>query len=629
MVRKLRRSVKSLAVLVLFLLPFTTLLLPVSAYDDTFRAGPTLDRIQYFVITQNDQRRIALEDDEIDVIGDYVKPQILDGFGLPEELEIATSLRNGYDYITINCNKYPLNESSFRRAFAFALDKQRIVDDVWDGLAAPQDSCIPDANLWSSEGLLDFTYYESDIDRGNTILDQAGFSDIDGDSIREAPNGSEIHVFLELVSSSSQAAETGEIALDALQALNVNATLIQSGFGDYFTRLYFHGDYDMMILGSTMRDFDIRWMAYDFWSEFSKEPYWNFPNWHNSTFDSWRDQFLHATSYEEVYEAAIEMQRIWVQDCPMIICQRNTYLTAYRNDHFTNFTLSSVQGAPGFWTNQKVRLHESLGGPFGGTLRYSLSQDLTTWNIILAHELSKWVRQGFTQGRSDLLVLNELYDSLFVQAPNGTVLPWLVDSYGITTHDDNPSIAENMTRFTLDLIDGFTWSDGSPLTAEDIERTLNYYRQASGNPFEEALAELRAVYTPTSGTLVIEFAGESYWHLYDFAYLPILPRMITEETDPEDWDEWDILQFGEDLITSGPFNLTTYEEGEFIELSRNPDYYYARNLVINITDTIPSDGFAPFDPYQYILDNLTAFAIILGCTVGIVTILHFLRKETG
>ncbi|MCK5238499.1 MAG: hypothetical protein KAR33_03060 [Candidatus Thorarchaeota archaeon] len=621
MVRQKRGLIKSVGVLLLVIIPFVILPLPVFAIEDTFRAGPTIDRAQYRIIEEDQQRIREIEDDTIDIIGDYVSPAIGE---LPytSQWEISEVLRNGYGYITINCDKYPLNETAFRRAFAFALDKDRICDYVWDGLAVSQDSCIPQVNPWSSEGLLDYTYYDSDINRGNTILNQAGFLDIDEDSFREAPDGSEFHILLENAHSSTQAIETCEIAFEALQALNINVTLDPPYFGDYLSRLNFHGDYDMIFIGKNIEGFDIEWLAFDYWSEYADEPYWNFPNWQNSTFDGWRGQFLHATSFEDVYEAAIEMQRIWIYECPMVICYENLFLTVHQTSQFTGFVNSAALGFPGWWTNQRVRFQSNNEDVLGGTLRYSISQDVSTWNIMVAHT----ARDFSVQERTDLLVLNELYDSLFVVAPNGTMLPWLVESYTITTHDENPSIAENVTRFTLEIIDGFTWSDGTPLTAEDIASSLNYYHHASDSPFGEDLTSLRGAYVPTPGTLVVEFNGLSYWNIYDFAYLPILPPMITEETDSSDWDEWDILQFGDDMITSGPFNLTTYGEGEVVVLTRNPDYYYSRNLTIDTTNTVLTETVPTFNLFEYIYDNVTAFVIIIGCSVGIVIVFHLLRK---
>ncbi len=617
MSRQIWEQTKIFGILGLLLIPFATLIIPVSASGETLPTGPTLDRIQYFVIEDENQRFLALDNNEIDIIGEYFDPSIIDTITTEEKpWEFSNSLRNGYGYFSINCNKYPLNETSFRRAFAFALDKERICDEVWEGLAVPQDSCIPQGNPISSEGQLAFDYYENDSEMGNMILDQAGFLNIDDDSYREAPSGSDIHIYIE--TDVSLGVEVGEVAIDALEELGIEVTLLQPYLSyPVNPRLYYHGDYDIIFYGSSFDNFDIRWMANDFWSENSDRPFYNYPNWQNSTFDNWRDQLLHATSYAEVYEAAMAMQNIWVQDCPMVVCYENEYLSLYRVDSFTGFVNHPIQGVPGWWTNQKIRLNEGSGGPLGGTLRYSLSQDISTWNIMVAHQDYGWSLQS----RTDLLVLSELYDSLFAYAPNGTILPWLVESYTIATHDDNPSIQENVTRFTLELIDGFTWSDGSALTSDDIAQSMNYYRLAVGNPFENNLEELRSAYAPTPSTLAIEFNGLSYWYLHDFAFLPILPAMITADTEPEDWAEWNILQFGDNLITSGPFNLTATEDN-FIELSRNPEYYYSKNLFEN---TNTSTGNA--NPIQYILDNIVIIVFITGCSIGIITIYHLRSWE--
>ncbi len=527
-------------------------------------AGPYVDTLLFKVIAQDDQQVLALLDNEIDLIGDSVDPVFLDTLSAATDIDTSTYLRNGYGYLTINTAKYPFNITSFRRAFAFALDKQAITTDVWNGLAVPQDSVVAQVNPFSIEGQLSYNYYTADLAKANQLLDAAGFLDIDSDGIREAPDGSDFNVRIEVASSSSVAINIGQKAADSLVAISVNATSILTDFYDYVNRLYFHDDYDMAFLGMTFPDFDVDWLAYEYWSEYADEPYYNFPNFRNASYDAWRDQLLHSTDYDKVYEAAIEMQRIWVYESPMVICYENQIVSAYRNDAFEGHVNDAVKGIPSWWTNQKVRLQSQSGGPYGGTFRWSTPLDVDTFNFMTTS--SEYTRN----------VLNELYDPLLRRDPDGNLMNWLCESYITETHADNPEVPVNHTRFTFNIVRNATWIDGVPLTAQDIAFSYNYYREASGNPFYEDLQEVYAAYAPQDYKLVVEFDTESYWHLSSFAELPIIPKHYFKDIGTDGWNTWDPDPLAERMVTSGPYYISDYVQGSYIELTRNP--YYFRGL---------------------------------------------------
>ncbi len=572
----------------------------VTAQTELFgpKTGPFVDKLVFRVITGDDQQVLALQNNEIDLIGEQIDPAYLPSLQAADNIEVTNVLRNGYGYVTINTAKYPLNVTAFRRALAFAIDKERISDQVWDGLSEPLDSCVPKVNPFSCEGLLPYTYYEANVAQGNQLLDAAGFADVDMDGFREAPDGSDFDILVECSQSSNIAIQVGEVVADALTALHVLAESQATDFYEYLNRLYFHGDYDIVFLGSGFNNMDVDWLAYEFWSEYADEPYWNFCNFRNASYDSWRDQLLHSTDYDEVYEAALEMQKIWVYECPQIICYENILLSAYRTDKFEGLVNDVNDGVPSFWTNYKVHLKQSQGGPFGGTFRWSNPLDLDTFNHMTS-------TSAYTRN-----VLNQLYDTLILQDPQGRDLMWLAESYTASTHADDESVPEGHTRFTFDMIQNATWSDGHPLTAEDVAFTLNYYRDASGNPYGADLTEMTAAYQTTTYQVVVEFGTESYWHLHIVGYKPIIPKHVFESIGPANWNTWNPQPPGEAMVTSGPFNVSEYVAGEFCEETRNPDFFYRPSTVPPTTtpETTPAGP------------NLT-MAIVAGAVGAAVVIL--------
>jgi peptide/nickel transport system substrate-binding protein len=178
----------------------------------------------------------------------------------------------------------------------------------------------------------------------------------------------------------------------------------------------------------------------------------------------------------------------------------------------------------------------------------------------------------------------ELYDSLMKQDPEGNDILWLAESFIAETHDDNPLITEGHTRFKFDIRQNITWTDNVPLTGEDVAFSLNYYRDAPGNPLGFDLSEMTAAYAPTQFEVIIEFNSESFWHLHSASYKPIIPKHFFQEWGINNWNLWNPNPPEVPMITSGPYNVSEYVAGEFIELTYNPNYFFTS---WSSTDTRP------------------------------------------
>jgi ABC-type transport system substrate-binding protein len=160
-----------------------------------------------------------------------------------------------------------------------------------------------------------------------------------------------------------------------------------------------------------------------------------------------------------------------------------------------------------------------------------------------------------------------------MRGPDGRDIPWLAESITAETHADNPTVTEGYTRFRIKTVDNATWTDGTPLTAQDVAFSFNYYRDASGHPNGPALSELRACYAMTNTDLIMEFESESYWHMQTITSLPIIPKHIFVEIGLDGWHSWNPQPPFEPMVTSGPFNVSAYFAPEILQLSSNPTYF--------------------------------------------------------
>jgi ABC-type transport system substrate-binding protein len=70
---------------------------------------------------------------------------------------------------------------------------------------------------------------------------------------------------------------------------------------------------------------------------------------------------------------------------------------------------------------------------------------------------------------------------------------------------------------------------------------------------------------------------ESYWHLHTVGYMPIIPMHVFTEIGPDNWNLWNPNPPAEEMVTSGPFNVSAYEAGELLEFTFNPNYFFGPN----------------------------------------------------
>lgn len=551
--------------------------------SDELKQGPYVDTIIYQVISSGSQQATALLNDDVDLLANTADPAYIDTFEADPDIEIAEHLRNGYGKFIINCDKYPFNITTFRRAFAFALDKNNVSNIVFEGDAIPIDSPLPVVNPWSIEGDLSYSYYDQNIAKANQILDAAGFADIDVDIWREAPDGSDFSVDIEFLSASSISAEICAVAEDSLQAIGVNASSIPRSSFDFISRVDNHGDFDVVFLAKNFAGSDPTWLVTQFGSDYYHVAFANPSNWNNISLDFTLNLLLTSPTYSEVLWAITEAQEIITYHCPEIPIYSNVYYTAYRNDRFEGHVADQEKGINNIWTNLQTHLKVSEGGPNGGTLREAIPEDIDSFNFMVSNSIATRT------------VLDNLYMTLFKHGPTGEVIPYLAESFIVETHADNSSIPEGHTRYTIDIIQNATWSDFTPLTANDAQFTFDFYKNSTafGNPMGYDMDELVTAYASSTYQVVLEFSTESYWHFDKFAYDYILPEYAFTQAyiGPPAWALWDPVFTTDPHVTCGPFILSDYQSGEYIELTANPFYPYQSPLPPTVSG--PDDFEAP------------------------------------
>lgn len=150
--------------------------------------------------------------------------------------------------------------------------------------------------------------------------------------------------------------------------------------------------------------------------------------------------------------------------------------------------------------------------------------------------------------------------------------------------------SEDRLRLTVRLRPDALWSDGEPVTADDVRFT--WLAQTDGDVawgysfFKASIADVEVV---DATTVRFHFDAAGPTALADVATGLILPKHAWEELPFAEWRN-DPGWFFENLVTSGPFLLENRTPGQELVLGRNPDYLedglprLERIIVRSVTD---------------------------------------------
>jgi len=161
--------------------------------------------------------------------------------------------RNGRPYVDPVKLKWFTNVN-FRKAVAYAIDREGIIRTVFNGLAVPQWGPETSANrLWYNPNLVRYDY---DLDRAREILRGEGFADRNGDGFLEDKDGNTVE-FIMITNSGNETREAiGNIIKDDLAKIGIKVHLAIIDFNTLVTKIDETYDYEACLLGLTSGDPD-------------------------------------------------------------------------------------------------------------------------------------------------------------------------------------------------------------------------------------------------------------------------------------------------------------------------------------------------------------------------------------
>ncbi|MFP5332858.1 MAG: ABC transporter substrate-binding protein [Acidimicrobiia bacterium] len=179
----------------------------------------------------------------------------------------------------------------------------------------------------------------------------------------------------------------------------------------------------------------------------------------------------------------------------------------------------------------------------------------------------------------NLLMLQ--YDSLMQFDAAGEPQPWLAES--VEASDD-------LTEWTITLVEGVTWHDGEPLTISDVEFTFNYFVENAAGRFARNLSGVESVTTDGDRTMTVTLgAPNPAFDLIALADIPIIPQHIWESVEnPQEHVFETVTNVG-----SGPFKLVEYTEDQSYRFVAFEDYFRGAPAVDELVVVVFADDSGP------------------------------------
>ncbi len=204
---------------------------------DYFRGKPPIDTLVFSITPDAAVRYAKLKAGECHVMP-YPAPADLAAMGQDPNIKLLSQEGLNVGYLAFNTTKAPFTDKRVRQALNMAIDKQAIIDAVYQGEGVPATNPIP-PTIWSYNTSI--SDYPFDPAKAKALLAEAGF-----------PNGFETDLWAMPVQRpyNPNAQRIAELMQADLAKIGVNAKIVSYEWGEYRKRAQ-EGEHQMAQLGWT------------------------------------------------------------------------------------------------------------------------------------------------------------------------------------------------------------------------------------------------------------------------------------------------------------------------------------------------------------------------------------------
>ena len=194
---------------------------------------PYLDRVTFRFISDPAAQIAALKAGDIDVIGYLAAPESAMLLERDRRFKVYDGTTTGEMIMSTNNKAKPFDNLLVRRAMAYAIDRQSVVDLVMFGYGTPIGSHWSPSTPYYKDLTGRFPY---DPDKARALLKEAGY-----------PDGFSATIKLPAIYSYSKRA--GEVIADMLSKAGINLTIEIVEWGQWIDRIFKKKEYQLTMIG--------------------------------------------------------------------------------------------------------------------------------------------------------------------------------------------------------------------------------------------------------------------------------------------------------------------------------------------------------------------------------------------
>lgn len=300
----------------------------------------TVDKVELHSYDSQSSLIQAMLNDQIDVMYGYSAS--LDTTLLPlvenaDNIDLGESVNTATYQIVFGFNQYPTNDLAFREAVRYALDYDVLNDAIAGGYGTPASKGAVSPSSLGYNGSLDAN--ARDLEAAAKVLDEAGYIDVDGDGMRELPDGSKMDVKIALQNSSDLYKRLAEIIQITLAEAGILVSVDEETISntDYTAKLRKDGTYQIY-LGMTTVGIAAWTGIASYIADVIITSGQHFGTYADEDYLSAYNAMTEATSYDEYIAAFTTIQELNAEDAPAVALAIMKTFYPYRTDRITGWT---------------------------------------------------------------------------------------------------------------------------------------------------------------------------------------------------------------------------------------------------------------------------------------------------
>lgn len=282
-------------------------------FEDYQGGDRNFETVTFRVLPESGARMAELETGGIDIATD-VDSSNASRVSEGEDTELVENESVRLNYLGMNVENEPFDDVRVRQAIAHAIDKEEIIEGVYDGNGVPAEGPLaPD--VWGYNEDLEGRSF--DLDQARELLDETDVAD-----------GFSTTIWI------SEDQEIRDIALfiqERLGELNIDVEIEQFEWGAYLDILA-TGDQDMFIHGWTTVTGDADYGLYALFHTDSIDASGNRTWYSNPELDDLLDEGRTEPDEDVRYDAYTEAQEILVDEVPMSYLFHNNFMIGVNNN---------------------------------------------------------------------------------------------------------------------------------------------------------------------------------------------------------------------------------------------------------------------------------------------------------